>query len=74
MASIECPTCDQEMALSARRCLHCGALSPRARSVRSAILLVVVLTAVAAVVLTAVMAVALLVLAFLANISKSLNG
>ena len=47
MALIDCPTCGQQVAASARRCPHCGARSPQGRTNRRPLIAVAALIAAA---------------------------
>jgi predicted nucleic acid-binding Zn ribbon protein len=48
MALIDCPTCGQQVAVSARRCPHCGILSPQGHTNRRTVIVAAVIIAVAA--------------------------
>ena len=48
MTLVDCPTCGQQMDVSARRCPHCRARSPRVQMHRRAIIFMTVLIAVLA--------------------------
>jgi hypothetical protein len=51
MALIDCPTCGQRVAVSARRCPHCDARSPQGRTNRPPLIAMAALIAVATVLL-----------------------